>query len=165
MKLWSRTAREEREPVKCARVCAWAGRFALLMFALVGPLGIHLQGYRGPHDAPFTVSIADAGGGAIPDVDIVLTRDGELLTRMKTGADGRASAWVSRGLVTISVHQDGYMPVEKVVDTRSMPEPVLEIKVVPIPRAHETVNVQATAEDLSEQNSSPGVSIKPGRGQ
>jgi len=161
MKLWSRAAREEREPVKCARICAWARRLALLTFALVGPLGIHLQGYQGPQDAPFTVSIADANGGAMPDVDVVLMRQGKLLARMKTGADGRASARVSRGLVTISVHQIGYMPVEQVVDTRSVAEPVLEIKVVPIPQAHETVNVQGTTEDLSEQSSSPGASIKP----
>ncbi|HTF61463.1 MAG TPA: hypothetical protein VK638_02000, partial [Edaphobacter sp.] len=76
MKLWSRAAREEREPVKCARICAWARRLALLTFALVGPLGIHLQGYQGPQDAPFTVSIADANGGAMPDVDVVLMRQG-----------------------------------------------------------------------------------------
>ena len=161
MKLWSRAAREEREPVKCARICAWARRLALLTFALVGPLGIHLQGYQGPQDAPFTVSIADANGGAMPDVDVVLMRQGKLLARMKTGADGRASARVSRGLVTISIHQTGYMPVEQIVDTRSVAEPVLEIKVVPIPQAHETVNVQGTTEDLSEQSSSPGASIKP----
>src|SRR5882757_8637638 len=161
MKLWSRAAREEREPVKCARICAWARRLALLTFALVGPLGSHSQGYQGPPDAPFTVSIADADGGAMPDVDGVLMRQGKLLARMKTGADGRASARVSLGLVTISIHQTGYMPVEQVVDTRSMPDSVLEIKVVPIPQAHETVNVQATTDDLSEQSSSPGASIKP----
>jgi hypothetical protein len=161
MKLWSRAAREEREPVKCARICAWARRLALLTFALLGPLGSHSQGYQGPPDAPFTVSIADADGGAMPDVDVVLMRQGKLLARMKTGADGRASARVSLGLVTISIHQTGYMPVEQVVDTRSMPDPVLEIKVLPIPQAHETVNVQATTDDLSEQSSSPGASIKP----
>ena len=76
-----------------------------------------MRGYQGPQDAPFTVSIADAGGGAIPDVDVVLMRQGKLLARMKTGADGRASARVSWGLVTISVHQTGYMPVEQVVDS------------------------------------------------
>jgi hypothetical protein len=161
MKHWSRVAREEREPVKCARIFAWACRLALLTSALVGPLGIHAQGYQGLQDAPFTVRIADAAGGAVPNVDVVLMRQGKLLARMKTGADGRASARVSRGLVTISVHQIGYMPVEQVVDTRSVAEPVLEIKLVPIPQAHETVNVQATTEDLSEQSSSPGASIKP----
>ncbi|MEA2260156.1 MAG: hypothetical protein QOJ51_2981 [Acidobacteriaceae bacterium] len=100
MKLWSRVAREVREPVKCARICAWARRLALLTFALVGPLGIHAHGHRGPQDAPFTVSIADAAGGAMPDVDVVLMRQGKLLARMKTEADGRASARVSWGLVT-----------------------------------------------------------------
>ncbi|MDX6456440.1 MAG: hypothetical protein QOJ51_2982 [Acidobacteriaceae bacterium] len=52
------------------------------------------------------------------------------------------------------------MPVEQVVDTRSMAEPVLEIKLAAIPQAHETVNVQATTDDLSEESSSPGASIK-----
>jgi hypothetical protein len=83
MTLWSRLAREGREPVKCARNCAWARRLALLTFALLGPLGIHSPGYQGPQDAPFTVSIADAGGGAVPDVDVVFMRQGKLLARMK----------------------------------------------------------------------------------
>jgi len=68
---------------------------------------------------------------------------------------------VSRGLVTLSVHQTGYIPVEQVVDTRSMPEPVFEIRILPVPQARETVNVQATTEGISEQSSSPGVSIRP----
>jgi hypothetical protein len=161
MKLRPRAVREGREPIKFARVCAWARQLALLTFALIGPLGIHLLGYQGPQDAPFTVSIADAGGGAIPDVDVVLMRQGKLLVRMKTGADGHASARVSRGLVTISIQRTGYMPVAQVVDTRSFPDSILEIKIVPIPQAHETVNVQASSEDITEQTSSPRESIKP----
>jgi hypothetical protein len=155
MKLWSRVAGEEREPLKCARICAWTRRLALLTFALLGLPGIHAQGYQGPQDAPLTVSIADAGGGAAPDVGVVLMRQGKLLARMKTGADGRASVRVTQGLVTISIHQTGYMPVEQVVDTRSMPEPVVEIRL--LPQAHETVNVQASNEDITEQTSSPRV--------
>ncbi|HTF65251.1 MAG TPA: hypothetical protein VK638_21470 [Edaphobacter sp.] len=161
MNLRSRSDKEQREPAKSVRVGAWVRRLALLTFALVGLFGPYLQGYQGSQDAPLTVSIADADGGAVPNVEVVLMREGKLLARMKTGADGRASARVSRGLVTFSVHQTGYIPVERVVDTRTMPGPVLEIRILPVPQAHETVNVQATTEDISEQSSSPGVSIKP----
>ena len=161
MKLWSRPDKEQREPAKSVRVGAWMRRLALLTFVLVELLGPYLQGYQGSQDEPLTVSIADADGGAVPNVEVVLMREGKLLARIKTGADGRASARVSRGLVTLSVHQTGYIPVEQVVDTRSMPEPVLEIRILTVPQARETVNVQATTENISEQNSSPGVSIKP----
>jgi len=144
-------------------VCAsaWARRFALLIFALVGFPGSHLQGYQSSQYEPFTVSIADADGRAVPNVEVVLMREGKLLARIKTGADGRASVRVSRGPVTLSVHQAGYVPVEQVVDALSTTEPVLEIRILPVPQAHETVNVQATTEDMSEQSSSPGVSIRP----
>jgi hypothetical protein len=91
MKLWSRAAREKRVPVKRARICAWTRRLALLTFALVGPLGIHLQGHQGPQDAPFTVSIADAGGGAVPDVDVVLMRQG---TYREAGRDRRTTTTI-----------------------------------------------------------------------
>jgi hypothetical protein len=125
MKHWSRVAREVREPVKCARIRAWARRLALLTFALVGPLGIHAEGHQGPQDALFTVRIADVAGGAVPDVDVVLMRQGKLLAQMKTGTDGRASVRVSRGLVTISIHQTGYMPVEQLVDNTPDALPIL----------------------------------------
>jgi hypothetical protein len=49
--------------------------------------------------------------------------------------------------------------VAQVVDTRSASE--LDIKLVPIPQAQETVNVRATNEDITEQTSSPSASIKP----
>jgi hypothetical protein len=38
---------------------------------------------------------------------------------------------------------------------------VFEIKIMRVLQAHETVNVQATTEDITEQTSSPGESIKP----
>jgi hypothetical protein len=62
----------------------------------------------------------------MPDVDVVPMRQGKLLARMKTGADGRASARVSRGLVTISIHQTGYMPVEQLVDNTPDALPIFE---------------------------------------
>jgi hypothetical protein len=79
---------------------------------------------------------------------------------MKTGADGRASVRVGRGLLTLSIHQNGYIPVDQVVDTRSMSGSVFEIKIVRVLQTHETVNVQATTEDITEQTSSPGESIR-----
>jgi hypothetical protein len=42
-----------------------------------------MQGYQGPQDEPFTVNIADADGIAMPDIDVVLMREGKLLARMK----------------------------------------------------------------------------------
>jgi len=84
MKLWSRSCEGGTRNRSNPRESVLGPvDLALLTFALVGPLGIHLQGYQGPQDAPFTVSIADAGGGAMPDVDVVLMRQGKLLARMK----------------------------------------------------------------------------------
>ena len=139
----------------------WVRRLALLTFALLGPFAIPMQGYQSPQEEPFNVNIADADGVAMPDVDVVLMREGKLLARMKTGADGRASVRVGRGLLTLSIHQNGYIPVEQVVDTRSMSGSFFTIKIERILQTHETVNVQATTEDIREQTSSPGESIKP----
>jgi hypothetical protein len=62
----------------------------------------------------------------MPDVDVVLMRQGKLLARMKTGADSRASARVSHGLVTISIHQTGYAPVEQFVYNTPDALPIFE---------------------------------------
>ncbi|MCU1222545.1 MAG: hypothetical protein JWQ42_638 [Edaphobacter sp.] len=156
MKLWSKPDKEQRDPAKSVCVGSWVRR--LVLFTLVGLFGPYLQGYQ---DELLTVSIVDFDGGAVPNVEVVLRREGKLLPRMKTGADGRASARVGRGPVTLSIHQTGYIPIEQVVNTRSMSEPVLEIRILPVPQARETVNVQAATEDISEQSSSPGVSIEP----
>jgi hypothetical protein len=107
------------------------------------------------------LSIADPNGGAVPGIDVILIRDGKVLDRIKSGADGRASVRVSPGLLTLSIHQGGYIPVDQIVDTRSMSGPVLEITIVPAPQAHETVNVNAATEDIAGQTSSPGASVKP----
>src|SRR5882757_1821997 len=161
MRLWPRPDKEQREPIKSVRDGAWVRRVTLLTFALVGLFCSYLQGYQESKDGPLTVSITDADGGAVPNVEVVLMREGKTLARIKTGDDGRASAQVSRGLITLSVHQTGYIPIEQVFDTRSMSESVLEIKILPVPQARETVDVRATTEDISEQTSSPGESIKP----
>jgi outer membrane receptor for ferrienterochelin and colicin len=107
------------------------------------------------------VAIAGAVGGALPEVDVDLMRNGKLLAGMKTGADGRASVRVSPGILTLSIHQTGYLPVEEVIDTRTLAGSVVDIKLVPVPHAQETVNVDATNEDITEQTSSPGEQIKP----
>jgi hypothetical protein len=138
------------------------GRLAILICGLLGgllgPLSPPLQGYQ---DEPLTVAITGADGGALPDIKVDLMRNGKLLAGLKTGADGRASVRVSQGLFTVSIHQTGYMPVEQVVDTRTSAGSVVEIKLVPVPRAQETVNVDASNEDITEQTSSPGEQIKP----
>jgi hypothetical protein len=107
----------------------WVRRLALLTFALLGPFAIPMQGYQSPQDEPFTVNITDTDGVAMPDVDVTLMRDGKPLARMKTGADGRASVRVGRGLLTLSIHQKGYIPLDQVVDTRTMSGSVFEIKI------------------------------------
>jgi len=85
MKLWSRPDKEQREPAKSVCVGVWVRRLALLTFALVGLFGTYLQGYLGSQDAPLTVSIADADGVAVPNVEVVLMREEKLLARINTG--------------------------------------------------------------------------------
>jgi hypothetical protein len=161
MKLWCTSDKEQREPARSVRGGVSLRRLALLTFTLVGLFGPYLQGYQGSQDESFTVNITDADGIAMPDIDVVLMREGMLLARMKTGTDGRASVRVGQGLLTLSIHQNGYIPVDRVVDTRSRSGSVFEIKIERVLQAHETVNVQATTEDITEQTSSPGESIKP----
>jgi hypothetical protein len=60
-------------------VGAWVRGLALLIFAFLGLFAIPMQGYQGPLDELFTVNIADADGAAMPDVDVVLMREGKLL--------------------------------------------------------------------------------------
>jgi hypothetical protein len=105
------------------------------------------------------VSIADERGAVLPGAEVDFIKDGKLLVQIKTGADGRASVRVSRGFVTVSIRQTGYLPVEQLVDTRSTSE--LEVKLTLAPHAEQTVNVQANNEDIREQTSSPGAVLKP----
>src|SRR5580704_4150551 len=162
MKLWSKPDEHGQEPIGARRVCPRIGWLALLICGflggLLGPLAPHVQGYQ---DESLTVAITGADGGALPDVDVDLMRDGKLLAGMKTRADGRASVLVKQGVFTVSIHQTGYLPVEQVIDTRTIAGSVVAIKLLPVPHAQETVNVDATNEDVTEQTSSPGEQIKP----
>ncbi len=162
MKQWPNLDKHGQEPSGVRRICLFMGRLALLLCGflggLLGPLAPPALGYQ---DESITVAITGADGGALPDVNIVLMRDGKLVAGLKTGADGRASVRVGQGLLTVSIHQTGYLPVEEVVDTRTSSRSVVDIKLVPVPHAQETVNVDASNEDITEQTSSPGEQIKP----
>jgi hypothetical protein len=158
---WSRPDRQAQQHARAGSLSASVCWLALLSFGLLGPYVVPVQGYQQPQGESFTVSLASADGVAMPDVEVIFMREGKLLAQIKTGIDGRASVRVDRGLLTISIHQAGYLPVEQDVDTRSMSELVFAIKLVPMPQAHETVTVQAANEDITEQTSSPGESIKP----
>jgi hypothetical protein len=89
------------------------GRLAILICGLLGgllgPLSPPLQGYQ---DESLILAITGADGGALPNVNVDLMRNGKLLAGLKTGADGRASVRVSQGLFTVSIHQTGYLPVK-----------------------------------------------------
>jgi hypothetical protein len=161
MKLSSRLDSKERERPRPMGACAWVRQLALLTFAFLAPFAIPMQGYQGTQDVLLTVTVADVQDGAMPDVEVIFMRESHFLARTQTGADGRASVRVGRELLTVSIHQTGYAPVEQVVDTRSIPGSVLEVKIVPVPQVHETVNVQAVTEDITEQTSSPGEAINP----
>src|SRR5882757_8631193 len=120
MRVSPKPDKHAQEPIGARRVCPFMGRLALLICgllgSLLGPLAPPVQGYQ---DESLTVAIAGADGGALPDVNIDLARNGKLVAGLKTGADGRASVRVSQGLFTVSIHQTGYLPVEEVVDTRT----------------------------------------------
>ncbi|MBB5060863.1 hypothetical protein HDF16_005599 [Granulicella aggregans] len=133
----------------------------LLTFALLGYCATPMQGYQGPQDTLLTVTVVDTQGVIMQNVDVFLMKDNTFLALLKTAADGRASVRVGRGLFTLSIHQTDYAPIAQVVDTRSIVEPVLDIKIVSVPRVQETVSVQASTQDITEQTSSPAESIKP----
>jgi len=161
MRPWPRNGRRARRPAKSARASGWTSQLLLLAFVLLGYCATPMQGYQGPPDTLLTITVVDTQGVVMPNVDVILMRDSTFLAQTKTGGDGRASVRVGRGLLILSVHQTGYAHIERVVDTRSTSEPVLDIKIVSVPRVQETVSVQASTEDISEQTSSPGESIKP----
>ena len=161
MNLSSRLDSKEGERPRLMRAGAWVRQLALLTFAFLASFAIPMQGYQGSQDTLLKITIVDVQGIAMPNVEVILMRESNSLARIKTGADGRASVRVGRGLLTLSIHQAGYTPVEQVVDTRSVSGSVLDIKIVSVPRIQETVSVQASTEDITEQTSSPGESIKP----
>jgi len=162
MKLWANPHKHRQEPSGGRRVCPFMGRIALLICGLLGgllgPLAPTALGYQ---DESLTLAITGADGGALPNVNVDLMRNGKLRARLKTGADGRASVRVSQGRFTVSIHQTGYLPVKEVVDTRTSSRSVVEIKLVPVPHRQETVNLDASKEDITERTSSPGEQIKP----
>jgi len=161
MNLSSRLDSKEGERPRLMRAGAWVRQLALLTFAFLASFAIPMQGYQGSQDTLLKITIVDVQGIAMPNVEVILMRESNSLARIKTGADGRASVRVGRGQLTLSIHQAGYTPVEQVVDTRSVSGSVLDIKIVSVPRIQETVSVQASTEDITEQTSSPGESIKP----
>lgn len=162
MKSWLRRYRQSCRHARGRRRYPSTCQFALLLICGVrGLLGFQAQAYQAVQDKPhsdevFTVRIADTQNTALPNVSVAFMKDGVLVVQRKTGADGRASARVPRGLIALSIRQTGYVPVVQVVDTRSTSE--LEVNLTPVPRPQETVNVQATNEDITEQTSSPGAS-------
>src|SRR6267154_3394997 len=111
MRVWPNPDKHAQEPIGARRVCPFMGRLALLICgllgSLLGPLAPPVQGYQ---DESLTVAITGADGGALPDVNVDLLRNGKLLAELKTGDDGRASIRVSQGVVTGSIHQTGYLP-------------------------------------------------------
>jgi len=144
-----------------SRAGDWARRLCLLAFAVVWMSGTSSQGYQGAPAASVDITIVDTQSGVMPDVDIILMKDDRVLTQTKTGTDGHALFRLDLGHYTLTIHRAGYTPVEQVVDTRSMPGPVLEIKVTLIPQTQETVTVEGNDEEITNQTSSPGESIKP----
>lgn len=110
-------------------------------------------------DLPLTIAVVNSQGTAVPSVGIDLLARGQLMTHLETGANGKVSARILPGQVTVSIHQTGFFPIDQVVDRRTNSE--VEIRLVSIPRSQETVNVQANNEDITEQTSSSGTSIKP----
>lgn len=146
------------------RFCRSACRFALLFCGVIGLTSFQAQAYQAPQDKAssyeeLTVKLSDAQNAPLPNVSIAFMKNGALVVQRKTDAAGRASAQVPRSLITVSINQARYLPITQVVDTRSTSE--LEVNLIPTPQAQETVNVQAADEDITEQTSSPGASIRP----
>ena len=161
MRLLSENDDRDRAPTKPVRAGAWLREIVLLTFILLGSFATRMQGYQGPQDVLLTITVADSQDEAMPNVDLILMKESTFLALAKTGADGHASIRVGRGIFTISIHQAGYAPVDQVVDTRSLSGAALEVKIVPVPHAQETVTVQAATEEITEQTSSPSESISP----
>jgi len=157
----SRPIEQARTQVGSLRAGDWARRLVLLAFAFVWLSGSCLHGYQGTSLAPVDIEIVDAQGGVMPDVDVILMKGDQVHTRTKTGADGHALVRLGPGHYTVTIRRAGYTPVEQVVDTRSMPGPVLEVKVALIPQIQETVTVEGKDEEITNQTSSPGESVKP----
>src|ERR1700733_4040418 len=95
----------------------------------------------------------------MPNVDVILTSNSNILAQTKTGADGRAVVRVGRGLF---IHPSDWVHTHRAgcrhsihFGARSRHQNRVR------PRVQETVSVQASTEDISEQTSSPGESIKP----
>jgi hypothetical protein len=160
MNLSSRLDRKERERPRPMRTDARVRQLVLFTFSFLAYFATPVQGYQGSQDTVLTITVVDTQGGAMPNIDVILMRDSNILAQVKTGADGRASVRVGRGLLTVSIRPTGYTAVEQLVDTRSISGPALDIKMVSVPRVQETVSVQASTEDITDQTSSPGESIK-----
>jgi len=161
MSYWASSIEDARTPGASLHAGDWARRLTLLAFAFVWLSGRYLQGYQGTPAAPVDIEIVDTQGGLMPDVDVVLMKGNQVLTRTKTGTDGHTLVRLGRGQYTLTIRRAGYTPIDQVVDTRSMLGPVLEVKVALIPQTQETVTVEANDEEITSQTSSPGESIRP----
>lgn len=161
MRYRSRPIEQARTPAGSLRAGGWAHRLAVLAFAFVWLSGNCLQGYQGTSSAPVNIQVVDAQGGVIPDAAVLLMKEDQVFTRTKTGADGHALVRLGSGQYSVTIHRAGYTPVEQVVDIRSMPGPVLDVKVTLFPQTQETVTVEANQEEITNQSSSPEESIKP----
>lgn len=133
----------------------------VMMVAIGFLLGIQLNAQQAMKDISLTLRATDDKGQVVSGAEAVLSRNNEILARMVTGTDGQGSVHVSSGLLHVVVHRSGYIPVDETVDIRSISEQILEIKLVPVPQAQESVTVKANTPSISEETSSPGAEIKP----
>lgn len=151
-----------RFPVTTEDLPGWASRMTLLIFVL-GSCLLPMHGYqsvpnRTSAELVLSLSIMYSHGANIPGVAIDVLSNEKIVAHAQTGEDGKATVKVRQGLVAVSIHQPGFIPIHQLVDMQSMSE--LEIRLDPLPQAQETVNVQASNEDITEQTSSPATSIK-----
>ena len=85
MKYCSCLTIQKRASARSVRIEDWVHRLALLTLAFSGFYGSYLQAYQGAQIAPIDITIVDLQGGVMADVDVVLMKDDQILTRTKTG--------------------------------------------------------------------------------
>ena len=161
MSNWASSINHLRTRAGSLLVVDYARRLALFAIALVWLSGDCLHGFQGVQVASVDITVVDTQGGVMPNVDIIFMRDKQVLTQIKTGNNGSALVRLDAGQYTVTIHRTGYTLVEQVVDTRSRPGTVVEVKVELTPQTQETVTVEANVEEIMNQTSSPGVSISP----
>lgn len=140
-------------------ICKRCWHLVAVVFLLFAWGGRYACAFQTTGTAIVSVHVDLRDGPAISGVEVTLLRNGKRLAEFRTDSHGDGSVRITNGSLTISIRQPGMIPVDQGVTVSG--DIAYKIDLLQNLRAEESVTVQATGDEITDQTSSPGAAIKP----